>query len=268
MSNPIAPKPRKDGGKPKLRTPPRKPETAVADFDRQPTVRFTALLVEGWRGYESVAVRPAKNRKAVIPPPCLRTAPFPRSRTNGTPTTWTGAMTGSSLPTASPPPASRRRGKNAFCLSKFPHRRDFDGVHPDGTPEKGHANRPAAGKAASEFSVKEAGICPSRSTFHRAEKVRSPSCPDNLPEAAGSCKLCGESPFALGFFHKRKKSVFSQPKDFTVVSQKPSHFLKSTDPPFPAAMRQNKILENGSFSILTLYSKITINILYLLLIFT
>lgn len=33
-------------------------------------------------------------------------------------------------------------------------------------------------------------------------------------------------------------------------------------------MRQNKILENGSFSILTLYSKITINILYLLLIFT
>jgi len=100
------------------------------------------------------------------------------------------------------------------------------------------------------------------------EKVRSPSCPDNLPEAAGSCKLCGESPFALGFFHKRKKSVFSQPKDFTVVSQKPSHFLKSTDPPFPAAMRQNKILENGCFSILTLYSKIKINILYLLLIFT
>src|SRR5690606_11624112 len=63
MSNPIAPKPRKDGGKPKLRTPPRKPETAVADFDRQPTVRFTALLVEGWRGYESVAVRPAKKPK-------------------------------------------------------------------------------------------------------------------------------------------------------------------------------------------------------------
>jgi len=64
MSNPIAPKPRKDGGKPKLRTPPRKPETAVADFDRQPTVRFTALLVEGWRGYESVAVRPAKKPKS------------------------------------------------------------------------------------------------------------------------------------------------------------------------------------------------------------
>lgn len=209
-----------------------------------------------------------RNRKAVIPPPCLRTAPFPRSRTNGTPTTWTGAMTGSSLPTASPPPASRRRGKNAFCLSKFPIAGTLTACIRMEPPKRGHANRPAAGKAASEFSVKEAGICLPDPPSIAPEKVRSPSCPDNLPEAAGSCKLCGESPFALGFFHKRKKSVFSQPKDFTVVSQKPSHFLKSTDPPFPAAMRQNKILENGSFSILTLYSKIKINILYLLLIFT
>jgi len=81
-------------------------------------------------------------------------------------------------------------------------------------PKRGHANRPAAGKAASEFSVKEAGICLPDPPSIAPEKVRSPSCPDNLPEAAGSCKLCGESPFALGFFHKRKKIRFFSAKGF------------------------------------------------------